>query len=696
MHRVADVLGVRAALRRALVAGLAIAMSLVPLAAAPAVAVPAPERADPPATPASHLPPPPGTTRLESRKVGGGPGSGASAEASISRDGRWLAFASAAADLVAGDTNGAVDVFLRDRRTGVTRRLPLPGGAFVPAGGRASEASISGDGRYVAFTYQPPSGFAVTGSVVLVWDRTSGETVIGSKKSNGAAAATSSQPSLSRDGRFLAFTSRAKDVVPGDTNETADVFRIAWRGSTRPVLVSVAQFGPGSAPGTSDSPSISGDGSVIAFRSDAGDGIVDADTGSGTQVYARDITARRTDWLTPDRTGNAPDGIADAPSISADGRLVAFESSATDLVAGDTNGTQDVFVRDRVAGTTTLVSVGLSGAPATGPSGQAAISADGRVVVFASIAGDLVTASSGGIELAALAPGRSEVYARDVIAGETIRISEARTGGPAGLQNIGPVVSANGRYVGWASSSALLTTDPDNKLLDVFVRDLPPVALVLPPALEFGAQALTVAADPGAATVSNGGWSPLTVSELAITGSGRGDYDILADTCTGATLRREQVCTITIGFRPSRQGNRVGRLEISHNASGSPGRVTLRGAGSQATLTLDPGIGSPGMVTIAEGHGFPAGARIRLSWEPGITPKMPDIVADASGSFRAQVLVFHHDLLGERKLVATRVGGPAFPRVDATLLVVPGQGQPPTFALLRLLRLLPAVIVFRR
>jgi hypothetical protein len=179
-------------------------------------------------------------------------------------------------------------------------------------------------------------------------------------------------------------------------------------------------------------------------------------------------------------------------------------------------------------------------------------------------------------------------------------------------------------------------------------------------------------------------------------GSGRADYEILADACTGATLRREQVCTVTIGFTPSRAGNRAGRLEIRHDASGSPGLVTLRGAGSRASLTLDPAVGSPGVVTIVEGRGFPAGATVRLAWEPGMTPTMPDVVADASGAFRVQVLVFHHDVLGDRKLVATRVGGAAFPPVDATMRVVPGQGQPPTFALLRLLRVLPYVIVFRR
>ena len=713
MHGIADVLGVRAALtRRASAVALSLALTALPLAALPAGAVRVPARpslarpavvrsgvAAPRTLPAAHLPAPPGRTRLESVRVGGGPSGGASIEPSLSRDGRWLAFASGAADLVAGDTNGAVDVFLRDRRTGSTVRIPLPGGAAIPTGGGAREPAISGDGRYVAFTYQPPtSGLAAApGSVVLVWDRTTNATVVGSRKTNGAPAPASAGPALSRDGRYLAFVSRAPDVVADDVNEAPDVFRIAWQGSGRPVLVSVGFDGPESAPGTSGSPAISGDGSVIAFESDAGDGIVDADTGAGMQVYVRDLAARTTTQVSVDRTGAAPDGAASGPSISADGRRIAFASAATDLVAGDTNAAPDVFVRDRVAGTTTLASVAVDGAATDGASAQPAISADGHIVVFTSLAEDLVAAApTRGITLAAVAPGRSEVYARDLVAGETIRISVALAGGPGGRQSFEPVVSTNGRYVAFTSTSGVLTDDPDNERHDVFVRDLPPVAVVLPPTIAFGSQAVSVPAAPGAATVANTGWSPLTVRELELTGAARADYAVLADGCTDASLRREHVCTITLGFTPTRRGNRVARLEIRHTASGSPATVVLRGGGSLARVTLDPPIGSPGIVTVAEGTGFPAGAVIRLRWDRGITPKLADVTADADGAFRVQVLVFHHDLLGDRRLVATSVGGDPFPETGADMTIVPGQGQPPTFALLRLLRILPAVIVFRR
>ena len=351
-----------------------------------------------------------------------------------------------------------------------------------------------------------------------MWDRTTGATAIGSKRADGRPALFSTEPALSRDGRFLAFTSTAAGIVANDSNEAADVFRIAWRGDTPPVLVSVDVENGKAAPGDSGAPSISGDGRYVAFRSNAGDGLVDADTGSGRQVYVRDVTARRTEWLTPDAGGGPSDGEADAPSISADGRMVAFSSTATDLVPGDANGQPDVFVRDRTAGTTSLVSVDLDGTSSAGASGQPSISADGRIVAFTSLSDDLVAQASGGVVLAVVVAGRSEVYARDVGSGETIRISEARTGGPGGAQNVAPVVSRNGRYVAWASTSPDLTDDPDNRLADVFVRDLPPVAALAPPVLDFGRRAVSVAAVPATATVSDFGWSSLAVTRVSITG----------------------------------------------------------------------------------------------------------------------------------------------------------------------------------
>ena len=135
---------------------------------------------------------------------------------------------------------------------------------------------------------------------------------------------------------------------------------------------------------------------------------------------------------------------------------------------------------------------------------------------------------------------------------------------------------------------------------------------------------------------------------------------------------------------------------MTHGASGSPGTVRLRGSGSQASLTLDPPMGAPGVVTIVEGRGFPAGAVVHLTWDRGIPGRIHDVTANASGGFRIQVLIFHHDQLGIRDLVASPVDGASFPAVQARMQVVTGPAQPPTFGILRLLRGVPPAFVYRR
>src|SRR5262249_33518572 len=155
------------------------------------------------------------------------------------------------------------------------------------------------------------------------------------------------------------------------------------------VFVSIGAAGH-STGATSSAPSISANGNLVAFQSDGGDVLIPENTGSGTQVYVRDVAAKYTERISAAGDGGAANGPAAAPSISASGRYVAFESSASNLVQGDNPQTADVFRRDRQTDTTVLVSTSADGGPGNGPSGQAAISADGRMVAFASAATSLV------------------------------------------------------------------------------------------------------------------------------------------------------------------------------------------------------------------------------------------------------------------------------------------------------------------
>ena len=134
-----------------------------------------------------------------------------------------------------------------------------------------------------------------------------------------------------------------------------------------------------------------------------------------------------------------------------------------------------------------------------------------------------------------------------------------------------------------------------------------------------------------------------------------------------------------LGFTPTAKGSRTATLSIPGNYPGSTRTVRLVGLGSKAVLKLVPDVGTPGIVTIVKGSGFPAGATVVLTWSVGITPKLKTIVTDADGTFRIGVLVFHHDIVGLRKLVATRVAGPLFPPAEAPMLVTSAPDIPSTY-----------------
>ncbi len=694
--------GLPAALRPGRGRAAALALALVLLSPAIAVGAPtAPSGAGAAPISAAALPPPPGTTTLVSARVAGGFANGGSTEPSVSANGRYVAFTSVATDLVAlAGTKiqpPSPAVFVRDRRSSTTIIVPLPPG--VSGGGSAGQPAISADGNVVAFTWVPPTPASTVvvvpvGPLVLAWDRRTGTTEVVSLEASGAYAYGSSTPSVSRNGRYVAYTSLNAGIVRQDAGTNADVFRYD-RNTHQVVLVSAGPNGL-SVDGSSTAPSISADGNLVAFVSDAGSLLVNAKPGSGTQVYLRDLTAGRTEWISVTQGGGPADGPASGPSISANGRYVAFASAASNLAPGDDGRFSDVFRRDRQTGSTVMVSVTPTGQPGGGTSGEAAISRDGRMVAFASVAPDLVEAATGyvGGQLAALDTTTSEVFERDVDTGETILVSVAMTGGPGGSRNLLPAVAGNGRYVAFASQAATLVAGNSGSTADIFMRDFPPFPTLTPAVLDLGSRAIGTAALPAAAVLANAGWTPVKVGQSTITGPAHGDFTIVADGCNGRTLHHTNACTISVAFVPTSNGSKTATLEVSDDAAGSPRTAQLRASGSQASLTIDPDIGPPGIVVIASGSGFPAGASIRLRWSAGITPTLPPVVADASGRFRIQVLVFHSDVTGPRDLIAEPVDGTSFPPVSVAMLVTMPSMVPPGF-LLRQFIDLPLSLVIR-
>jgi hypothetical protein len=429
----------------------------------------------------------------------------------------------------------------------------------------------------------------------------------------------------------------------------------------------------------------------VAFASDGGDSVVDADTGSGLQVYVRDIEAGRTRQVSGTPDGRQPRGEATQPSISTDGRHVAFVSAASNLTGEGAGG---VFRRDLLTSTTLMVSVTPQGQASIGASLQPAISGDGNFVAWTSRAIDLVPETAGRIAPAAQARFPSEVYLRDITEGETLLVSVSLVNAGGGGQSFQPALGGGGRFVAFASDSPQLVASDDNKTYDVFLRDLPPVPVITPSTLDLGSRAVDTESLPLAATLGNAGWSPLQVTGATITGANRKDFRIVADGCSARELRRNEACTVSVTFRPRDRGTRVATLEVADSFDGSPRTVRLRGLASKGELVLDPPIGQPGIVTIVEGSGFPSNTPVVLTWSPGITSRTDPVLTDDQGDFRVPMLVFHNDRTGPRELQAAPFDGTAFPPVAATMLVTRPSAVPPGFVILRLIDV-PLVLVIR-
>jgi hypothetical protein len=348
-----------------------------------------------------------GTFLASVNAAGTDSGNGSTLFPYLSPDGSLVGFRSAASDLVANDTNGSQDVFVRNIKTGVTTLVSVNSAGTASSNGDSSVSTISANGRMVAFTSNGSDLAAndSNGAVsdIFVRDLQTGVTTLVSVTpgGDGSGNAQSSVPNISADGRFVAFNSRATNLVTlGDTNGTGDVFvRDLTAGKTS--LVSVNKAGTAAGAGNSRVQSltaISADGNFIAFVSEAPD-LSDKDTNvANGDVFVRDVAAGVTRLASANAAGTGSgdgfSGVNDV-NLSADGRFVSFDSAASNLVAGVSPKTaMNVFIRDMQQAQTTLASPNLqrtSGGNKT--SFSLAASADGSTVVFLSDATDLVALS---------------------------------------------------------------------------------------------------------------------------------------------------------------------------------------------------------------------------------------------------------------------------------------------------------------
>jgi Tol biopolymer transport system component len=348
-----------------------------------------------------------GITQLVSVSTTGVSAMGSSYEPSISSDGRWIAFESTAENLILTDTNYQRDIFVRDMQAGITERVSRGNGA--ESNGNSFGATISGDGRFVAYqswatnlTSNDMNGW----QDVFLFDRQTGLTQCLSLDSSGATGnGFSTAAAISEDGQFVTFVSTSSNLVPADSNGLPDIF------------------------------------------------LFDRSTGN-------------LELVSQDSNGVQGNSTSTLPSISADGRYVAFGSLSTNLIGNDTNGLPDIFLRDRLNGTTERISVSSSGLEANSSSFECSVSADGNQIAFRSYASNLVNG-----DLNAFA----DIFLHDRLSGETIMISVSSTGLPANGRSELPSISDDGKLVTYQSLAQSLVVGHSNIVEDIFLWDEGPV-----------------------------------------------------------------------------------------------------------------------------------------------------------------------------------------------------------------------------
>jgi len=407
-------------------------------------------------------------TDAEPGAAGTAPISNSATGPSISADGRYVAFTSLARDLVPGDTNRADDVFVRDRQTGVITRVSVDS-AGIQANNVSRSPSISADGRFVAFESYATN--LVAGDTnryrdIFVHDLQTGETTRASVGRHGEQSDSESfHPSISADGNFVAFDSPASNLVSGDTNDVHDVFvRDRQTGDT--TRVSVDSNGR-QGDDASQAPSISADGRYVTFSSGARTLSLFPDNNRADDVFVHDRLTGYTDRISVGPDGNEGNSASRTASISADGRYIAFESTASNLVSGDTGGPSDtdIFLYDRVTRTTTQVNLGPDGLSDSRTPGQerTTLSADGRYIAFVSGEDKLVTGDTN---------SKWDVFVRDRVTGTTTRVSVATDGAQSDGYSYSPSISADGHHVAFTTSATNLGGDGTSRNFNLYVRDL--------------------------------------------------------------------------------------------------------------------------------------------------------------------------------------------------------------------------------
>lgn len=480
----------------------------------------------------------------------GQPGNLYSTSPSISADGQWVAFESEATDLVSNDTNSSSDIFVRNLAAGTTTRVSTTSAGAQANGGSFSPV-ISADGRFVAF-----QSFAIN----LVSDDTHGKAdiflhdlqthttiLISATESGSPANGDSYAPAISASGRYVAFQSQASDLISDDANSKADVFVRDLQTHTTTLVSAAVDGSP--ANGDSDAPSISADGRYVAFQSDASNLVVN-DTNGKTDIFIRDLFTQTTTRISVSTAGEEANDSSFIPVLSPDAHLVTFQSNASNLIKNDTNGKTDLFVHDQRSSTTRRLSVASDGSEGNAPSFAPASINNSGIVVFASDASNLVSGDTN---------AQTDLFVHHLATGTTSLISTGLGGSPANGFSFFPVLSADSRWVAFFSAASNLVSGDTNNQIDIFLYETG--FDITPPTVVSITRAVASPSNAGSVSFN------VTFSE-AVTGVDADDFTLISEGLSGTSITDVSgsgaFFTITVST-----GSGNGTLRMDVNASGT-------------------------------------------------------------------------------------------------------------------------------
>lgn len=384
---------------------------------------------------------------------------GESTSPSLASDGKRVAFLSSATNLDPADTDNLPDVYYKDLASGAVVLATVRQDG-VKANGESTSPALSADGTRIAFVstatnLDPADRDALADTYVK--DLSTGKLMLASTGSDGQKAdAGSERPTLSGDGSRVAFTSRARNLDPADRDEIADVY-VKDLSTGKLMLASTSSAGR-KADLDSVSPALSGDGRTVVFATPASTLHPD-DRSDVFDVYAKNLETGRVTLVSASGDGIGPDDESREPVLSANGKVVAFTAGAIPSTSDDT-AIANVFTRDLATGRMTLVSTPGGTAKANGSSGDPTICANGTVVAFATSATNLAPNGQSGV--------RPDVIVKDLSSGKfaaTGAAAMARAGSPSGA----PAISEDGRTLVFVSSATNLTSTDTDQFSDIYV-----------------------------------------------------------------------------------------------------------------------------------------------------------------------------------------------------------------------------------